>query len=144
MQAGLINRLADFTERIKPPLATLTLVKEVPDSFVRSVRRGFNVLMRGQRLREAVPFFDGLAFHFNKSPAWVATLSSVCSVSVTSSCVLSISLVGERLLHFQANRNTPRRKDLVAVGMRSRSFGFERVSEGGGIQTCDIFGSPAA
>jgi hypothetical protein len=28
----LINSLTDSTERIKPPSATLTLVKEVPDS----------------------------------------------------------------------------------------------------------------
>jgi len=33
VQAGLINRLADSTERIEPLLATLTLVKEVPDSL---------------------------------------------------------------------------------------------------------------
>jgi hypothetical protein len=32
IQTGLINSLTDSTERIKPPLATLTLVKEVPDS----------------------------------------------------------------------------------------------------------------
>jgi hypothetical protein len=29
----LINSLTDSTERIKPPLATLTLVKELPDSL---------------------------------------------------------------------------------------------------------------
>jgi hypothetical protein len=33
VQARLINGLADSPERIEPPLATLTLVKEVPDSL---------------------------------------------------------------------------------------------------------------
>jgi hypothetical protein len=31
IQAGFINRLTDSPESIEPPLATLTLVKEVPD-----------------------------------------------------------------------------------------------------------------
>jgi hypothetical protein len=32
-QAGLINRLTDSAESIEPPLATLTLIEEVPDSL---------------------------------------------------------------------------------------------------------------
>ena len=33
IQAGLINGLTDSPERIEPPLATLPLLKEVPDSL---------------------------------------------------------------------------------------------------------------
>ena len=33
IQASLIDGLTDSPERIEPPLATLTLVKEVPDSL---------------------------------------------------------------------------------------------------------------
>jgi hypothetical protein len=33
VQAGLINGLTDSPERIEPPLATLTLIEEVPDSL---------------------------------------------------------------------------------------------------------------
>jgi hypothetical protein len=33
IQAGLIDRLTDSAEGIEPPLATLTLVEEVPDGL---------------------------------------------------------------------------------------------------------------
>jgi hypothetical protein len=33
IQAGLIDRLTDSAEGIEPPLATLALVEEVPDSL---------------------------------------------------------------------------------------------------------------
>jgi hypothetical protein len=33
----LINRLTDSTQRLEPPLATLTLIKEVPDSLFDQV-----------------------------------------------------------------------------------------------------------
>src|SRR5437899_1537639 len=33
IQARLINRLADSAERVEPPLTTLTVVKEVPNSL---------------------------------------------------------------------------------------------------------------
>jgi hypothetical protein len=33
VQAGLIHGLADSAERIQPPLATLALVQEMPDSL---------------------------------------------------------------------------------------------------------------
>ena len=33
VQAGLINCLTDSAESIEPPLATLTLIEEVPDSL---------------------------------------------------------------------------------------------------------------
>jgi hypothetical protein len=33
VEAGLINRLTDSAESIEPPLATPTLVEEVPDSL---------------------------------------------------------------------------------------------------------------
>jgi hypothetical protein len=33
VQAGFIDGLTDSTERIEPPLATLTLIEEVPDSL---------------------------------------------------------------------------------------------------------------
>jgi hypothetical protein len=37
-----------------------------------------------------------------------------CSTSVASSCVLSITSLGERLLHFQLNRNTTMVSDAAA------------------------------
>jgi hypothetical protein len=33
IQTGFIDGLTDSTERIQPPLATLTLIEEVPDSL---------------------------------------------------------------------------------------------------------------
>jgi len=34
VQAGLIHGMTDSTQRIEPLLATLTLIKEVPDSLL--------------------------------------------------------------------------------------------------------------
>src|SRR5262249_46297048 len=41
----------------------------------------------------------------NAASEWLLFLPA-CSASVASSCVLSFTLPGERLLHFQPNRNT--------------------------------------
>jgi hypothetical protein len=50
IQAGLIDRLTDSAEGIEPPLATLTLVEEVPDSLFdqfigTSIKAGSKLLL---------------------------------------------------------------------------------------------------
>jgi hypothetical protein len=51
----------------------------------------------------------------------VGRATAICSASVTSSCVLSFTLLGERLLHFQLNRNSAamRKKPTEFVSSRT-------------------------
>src|SRR4029078_6183632 len=48
--------------------------------------------------------------------------------SVSSSCVLSISLVGERLLHFQLNRNTEYGRAITSARLARKVGRFVRAA----------------